>query len=486
MSHAPSITTIALAALMLAPPATRAAFPTGDTIVTIVFQETRRYTVHVPASYDGSVAVPLVLDFHGYTSNPSQQQGFSGFAPLADATGFIVAYPEGFDPDPAGSHRGWNVGDDPGLAALGFDLDDVGFVRAVVADIQRQANIDPARIYATGLSNGGGLAHRLGCEASDLFAAVAPVAFPLVFEPFAICQPLRPVPILSVAGLTDQVVPYAGGQSAIFPEITFPFPAAQDSFSYWVGANGCGGGPPDVVEDLGNGASCAMHTACLGGVDVGLCSINGTLFFGHVIYVNSDGLAVAQRMWDFLSQFTLPSGTTSPNVCAAAKVKAAGKEAACLLSVAAKAVAIGGMPDTEKTQKCRDALSNSVTKAETKPPCPTLADAGPIDDAIETFAGSLVAALAPPSPAISTCGAAKLKAAAKEAKCLLTLRAKQVQKGVPPASGKVAKCVTKVNSAFAKAEAGTDCVATGDASAIQGSVGQVVTGLVCRLMGVCP
>jgi hypothetical protein len=88
--------------------------------------------------------------------------------------------------------------------------------------------------------------------------------------------------------------------------------------------NDCGGGPPDVVEDLGNGASCGTYTACSAGVKVGLCSIHGTavpVYSGHILYLNTDGIDVAQRAWSFMSQFTLPTSiptttsTTLPPPC---------------------------------------------------------------------------------------------------------------------------------------------------------------------------
>jgi polyhydroxybutyrate depolymerase len=284
--------------------------PPGDTAgIAIQFQNlTRHYNVHVPASYDDGRPVPLVLDFHGWMNDPGQQESLSGFQQLADATGFIVAYPEGYEG--AGTTRSWNAGTCCPPATTD-SIDDVGFARAVVADIQSQANIDPLRIYATGLSNGGGMSHRLACEAADLFAAVSSVACPLLLDPFTLCQPLRPISVLHIAGLTDQVVPYDGGESQVFSGIFLP--SSPDSFAYWVGADGCGGGPPEVMEDLGNGASCDTHTACAAGVNVGFCSIHGTVFFGHVLYFNSEGMNVAQRAWQFMSQFTLPPGiaTTS-------------------------------------------------------------------------------------------------------------------------------------------------------------------------------
>jgi poly(3-hydroxybutyrate) depolymerase len=302
-------TTIAITfAVLCLAPHRALAWPPGDTTgIAIQFQSlTRHYNVHVPASYDGSNPVPLVLDFHGWMNDPSLQESLSGFQQLADATGFIVAYPEGYEG--TGTQRSWNAGTCCPPATTD-NIDDVGFARAVVADIESQANIDPLRVYATGLSNGGGMSHRLACEAADLFAAVSPVACPLLLDPFTLCQPVRPISVLHVAGLTDEVVPYNGGESQVFPGIFLP--SSPDSFAYWVGTDGCGNGPPEIMEDLGNGASCDTHTACGAGVEVGFCSIHGTVFHGHVLYYNAEAMNVAQRAWQFMSQFTLPPGITT-------------------------------------------------------------------------------------------------------------------------------------------------------------------------------
>jgi len=147
----------------------------------------RQFTVHVPQSYDSSKSTPLVLDFHGFYSSSEEQQQVSGFLPLAEREDFIVVFPQGY----AGrkiSESGapgrtvpasWNGGALGCGPARDDGVDDVKFAREIVRVVAEEANIDSQRIYATGISNGGAMAGRLGCEAADLFAAVAPVAFPI-------------------------------------------------------------------------------------------------------------------------------------------------------------------------------------------------------------------------------------------------------------------------------------------------------------------
>lgn len=276
----------------------------GDHALSLTFQSlSRSYNVHVPPGYDGSAPVPLVLDFHGYTSNPNEQSNLSGLRALSNSEGFLIAHPEGWDDDGA-APRSWNAGICRPVA-MDEDLDDVGLAKAIVAAIAAQANVDLGRVYATGLSNGGALSHRIACEGAGTFAAVASVAAPLFLDPFSSCQPSRPIPVLHFAGLTDGVVPYSGGVSPPFPWLTVP--SSPSSHAFWVATNGCTGSP--TVETLPNGASCETYTTCSAGVEISFCSIHGTPgspFLGHVLYANTDGVNVGQRIWDFLSRFTAP------------------------------------------------------------------------------------------------------------------------------------------------------------------------------------
>jgi polyhydroxybutyrate depolymerase len=247
---------------------------------------TRDYEIQIPADYDNTSAVPLVLDLHGYSNNAAQQQGISGFAALAEQEGFIVARPEG-----TGVLQSWNGGDACCGSAQSQGLDDVGLMRAIVLSIAAEACVDPRRVYATGLSNGGALSHRLACEAADMFAAVAPVSYPIDFDPFSKCQPSRPIAVIHSHGTDDIVIPYNGGFTAA---------PAPDSFDYWGMVNGCTGDP---VETFQSGSShCDSYETCGAGVKVTLCTING----GHVLYNNNDNVSVTDLAWQFLSAYTLP------------------------------------------------------------------------------------------------------------------------------------------------------------------------------------
>jgi polyhydroxybutyrate depolymerase len=282
-----------LAVLVATLPAGEAfgAFTSGLNTRSMMFDaQLRVYDVYVPASYDGSMAVPLVVDMHGFTSNKNQQRIISGFQGRAAAEGFLVAYPQGL-------FNSWNAGDCCGQAAM-QDIDDVGFLRAMVAAIAAEGNVDPRRVYATGLSNGGAMTQRLACDAADLFAAAAPMAFPIVSG----CAPSRPIAVLMFMGLTDALVNYA---------------SAAPSFQFWRTFDGCVGGAPDETVVTGD-SFCETYTQCSDGVEAGLCSIlsnSGAPFPGHVLYINLD-LNLSEVAWDFLSRFQLPVVFTDQPVAA--------------------------------------------------------------------------------------------------------------------------------------------------------------------------
>ena len=279
----------------------------GDHRRTLSFAgETRIYDVHIPPGYDQSTPVPLVLDFHGWQLNGTIQAGVSGWRSLADSEGFIVAHPLGLfgrpeapEVDTSWAGPSFNGGPLCCGAAFVTGTDDVGFARAIVQAVSAEANIDRARVYATGLSNGGYMSHRLACEAADVFAAVAPVAARIGLVPTTLCQPSRPIALIEFAGLHDPDVPYEGVSLQ---------PSAAQSLAYWRDQDGCGSGPPDERVDLGT-SYCETYRNCNAGVQVELCSIEASQvswLAGHLLYLNPD-LYIARTAWEFLSQFRLPA-----------------------------------------------------------------------------------------------------------------------------------------------------------------------------------
>jgi polyhydroxybutyrate depolymerase len=235
----------------------------GDTTQTLQSGgNNRNYFLHVPSTYDGTKPVPLILDFHGLTTNGARERANSPYPAQTDPEGVIMAFPSGMV-GPSGA--AWNVG--PCCVA---DVDDVAFARQVVAEVETMACIDAKRVYAVGFSMGGGMAHYLGCHAADVFAGVAPASFDLLQENVADCKPARAITEISFRGTADTLVPYDGGSSSVVPSMSITFLGAQGTFKKWAELDQCTGSPS--AEDS-NG--CSTYSSCQGGVEVVLCSKQG-------------------------------------------------------------------------------------------------------------------------------------------------------------------------------------------------------------------
>jgi polyhydroxybutyrate depolymerase len=228
--------------------------PRGDQIRTIMSAGGLRwFYVHVPPGYSGS-ATQLVLNFHGFTSDPFQEALLSGMNAAADTRNFIVAYPSGIA-------ASWNAGLCCGDSAWVSHVDDVQFVRDTIDAISREYCIDSHRVFSTGMSNGGFLSHRLACELSDRIAAVAPVAGVLGV---ADCNPPRPVPVMHFHGTMDPLVPYYGGSP-------FGFPSVPVTFGAWQLREACSGAMATTFM-MGD-SRCEARPGCNGGSEVILCTV---------------------------------------------------------------------------------------------------------------------------------------------------------------------------------------------------------------------
>jgi polyhydroxybutyrate depolymerase len=164
---------------------------------------TRSYLVYAPRR--GGGPLPLVLVFHGGGSDARRMERYSRFTRLAEREGFLVCYPQAVEGN-------WNDGRDVRFIRAHRDkIDDVKFVRRLIEQIGREHKLDRSRVFATGISNGAFMSHRLAAEASDLIAAVAPVVggmAPAIAEKFA---PKYPVSLFVIQGDRDPLVPIRGG-----------------------------------------------------------------------------------------------------------------------------------------------------------------------------------------------------------------------------------------------------------------------------------
>lgn len=195
---------------------------------------TREYRLYVPPDLDPAQPVPLVLVLHGGggTADGMEKLTHSGFHDLADRDGFIVAYPQGVD-------KHWNDGRPLEDRAAQDDIDDVGYIAALIDHLAAEYPIDQTRVFATGISNGGFMSFRLACDLADRIAAVAPVTANLSADLAARCAPSRPVPVLIINGTKDPLVRWEGGTIQVLRKTRGDILSVDETVTTWLVLNDC-------------------------------------------------------------------------------------------------------------------------------------------------------------------------------------------------------------------------------------------------------
>jgi polyhydroxybutyrate depolymerase len=203
----------------------------------------RTYILHIPPQYDPQKAFPLVLLFHGGTGNAKQALDNYGLVEKANREGFVLVAPNG-----TGRLKTrlltWNVGFGFGYA-MRHNIDDIGFTRKLITEIEDTISIDPQRIYATGISNGGILCHFLAAELSDRIAAIAPVVATIggkksIDEQYILPpRPNEAVSVIAFNGLLDERIPYSGGIQKKSVGKPVWVKSGQETQVFWVVVNHC-------------------------------------------------------------------------------------------------------------------------------------------------------------------------------------------------------------------------------------------------------
>lgn len=270
---------------------------------------TRDYRIYVPAAYSGTSAVPLVFNFHGYTSNAQAQELYGDFRAIADTANFLLVHPQG---SLINGSTGWNNFGLPGTAP-----DDVGFVSALIDTLRAQYNIDTQRIYATGLSNGGFMSYDLACFLSHRLAAMASVAGGMVPLHAAACSPQHPMPVMQIHGTTDAVVTYSGTGGII------GCLHVDSLMQFWVNKNQCNSIPsvttvPDIVTADLCSAEHHVFSGGQAGVTVELFKVlnGGHTWPGSVFPVPGNGntnqdFNASLEIWKFFRRYSLGNLSTS-------------------------------------------------------------------------------------------------------------------------------------------------------------------------------
>lgn len=244
----------------------------------------RTYRLYTPPSIDRGRPAPLVLVLGGFGNSAEDMVGATDFDRVAETGNFVVAYADGIN-------KTWNAG----YCCLGRATsgpDDVAFLTRLIDDVGTGQRIDAARVFAVGVSAGGMMAYRLGCEMAGRIAGVGSVAGAMILDD---CHPAKPVSVIEIHGTNDGEVPYTGGRTA--GGATRPSPPTPAVAQRWADLDQC---PPATTSTAGV-VTTAAWTGCAGGSAVTLVSIEGG---GHTWF--ADGLGpvagsvdASRLIWEF-------------------------------------------------------------------------------------------------------------------------------------------------------------------------------------------
>ncbi|MCE5347254.1 MAG: hypothetical protein LLG13_13340 [Bacteroidales bacterium] len=240
----------------------------------------RTFKIHLPSINYKSVRLPLVIVLHGRGGNGASMILITrkGFNKLADKDGFIVVYPDGIE-------LNWNDGrmdQEANDRAHRENIDDVGFISALIDFMIKNYNTDPKRVYITGLSNGAIMSYRLACELSQKIAAIAPVDGNIPVSLFNECFPSGSVSVLAINNINDPLVPFEGGE--IYTSTRRlklgKVLSADESIEFWVNRDKCSITPvvteePDRDPGDGTRVTKKQYINQIDGTEVVLYAIDG-------------------------------------------------------------------------------------------------------------------------------------------------------------------------------------------------------------------
>ncbi len=271
----------------------------------------RLLRVYRPAGHTGPLPLLFVLHGGGGSAGNMEWLTANAFERIADRDGVLVVYPEGIG-------NSWNDGrQDLRAEAAQRGIDDVGFLRALPAEIAASYSLDPMRVYSTGISNGGFMSFRLACDAADVFAAVAPVTANLSSDVATQCMPARPISVAIVNGTVDPLGPWGGGLVRVLLQRRGEVLSTMATLDRLREIDDCGPvetGP--VIDNVADDeTTLRRHVArCARGTELLLFEIvgGGHTWPGGVQYLpellvgrTSRELEAGEAIWEFLRRFRL-------------------------------------------------------------------------------------------------------------------------------------------------------------------------------------
>tara|TARA_B110000438_G_C15709339_1_gene604591 strand:+ start:161 stop:1030 length:870 start_codon:yes stop_codon:yes gene_type:complete len=251
--------------------------------------QSREYLIHIPDSYDGSTALPMLFNFHGFGGTASGFMNETNMRSLANSENFILVYPQGTRLN-GFSH--WNAGlDTPDNKS---NADDLGFIEALIIELSTQYNVDLERVYACGYSNGSMFSHALACYKSNLIAAIGSVSGAML-DTSNFCSPTHPTAVINIHGTSDNVLPYNGSNDYLPNAVVL---------NYWINHNNTQQ-TPIVSSTNDNGTTIEHYQYIQGDSSVSVEHykvINGEHEWFNMNYQGSN---TGNLIWDFVSRYDI-------------------------------------------------------------------------------------------------------------------------------------------------------------------------------------
>ncbi|MFT4661476.1 MAG: polyhydroxybutyrate depolymerase [Patiriisocius sp.] len=163
----------------------------------------RSFIYYTPTSWTQNESLPILFVLHGLLQDASSIMDITNFNDIAEANNFIVCYPDGIN-------SAWNANMNVSFS----QTDDIGFLEELSIYMQNNFNTDPSKQYLSGFSNGGFMCHKMLCESSQCFAAVATIAGTMSDTVYQNCNPQNITDILHIHGTLDTSVPYQGSPAS--------------------------------------------------------------------------------------------------------------------------------------------------------------------------------------------------------------------------------------------------------------------------------
>tara|TARA_Y100000310_G_scaffold194711_2_gene194711 strand:+ start:3786 stop:4748 length:963 start_codon:yes stop_codon:yes gene_type:complete len=271
---------------------------------------TREYFVHVPPRYDIKKSVPLIIDLHGGGGSFESAIIGTQMNKKSDSEGFIAVYPNSAESIDGGKR--WNNGPRLIESQKESTANDIGFLNAMLDDLEIKFNIDKKRIYATGMSNGGFMTYRVACEMADRIAAIAPVASTLLMDN---CNPSRSISVIHFHGLKDKIVNFEGGPSKIKSNLKIldDLRSVEESINNFVNINNCP--TTSKITYQNREATCKTYSPCNQNTEVTLCTIKDgghtwpggnygidKTWYKKFVGKLSHDISANDAMWDFFEK----------------------------------------------------------------------------------------------------------------------------------------------------------------------------------------